>query len=187
MSDVMTENHHALRPMSGRRILLATIGRPHGTSGLVHVTCYAADPASLARYRPLEDEAGRQYRLSWAKEGIARLSILASGPVLSSSRDQPIRDRTAAAGLVNRKLFVARSSLPPTNPEEFYLADLIGLAAFDAAGESLGVVSAVHDYGAGASLEIGPLMIPFTRAAVPEVDLGAGRITVAPPPEIETR
>ncbi|MGH7078623.1 MAG: ribosome maturation factor RimM [Acetobacteraceae bacterium] len=167
--------------MAGRRILLATIGRPHGTSGLVHVTCYAADPASLARYRPLEDEAGRQYRLSWAKEGIARLSIL------SSSQDQPIRDRTAAAGLVNRKLFVARSSLPPTNPEEFYLADLIGLAAFDAAGESLGVVSAVHDYGAGASLEIGPLMIPFTRAAVPEVDLGAGRITVAPPPEIETR
>ncbi|MGH7068923.1 MAG: ribosome maturation factor RimM [Acetobacteraceae bacterium] len=167
--------------MSGRRILLATIGRPHGTSGLVHVTCYAADPASLARFAPLEDEAGRQYRLSWAKEGIARLSILASG------QDEPIRDRTAAAGLVNRQLFVARSSLPPTDPDEFYLADLIGLAAFDPRGESLGRVSAVHDYGAGASVEIGPLMVPFTRASVPQVDLAAGRITVAPPPEIEVR
>ncbi|MGH7100952.1 MAG: ribosome maturation factor RimM [Acetobacteraceae bacterium] len=167
--------------MSERRILLATIGRPHGIGGLVHITCYAADPAALPRYTPLEDETGRRYRLSWVKEGIARLSIVSSG------QDEPIRDRATAAGLVNRQLFVARSSLPPTDPGEFYLADLIGLAAFDAAGTSLGQVSAVHDYGAGASLEIGSLMIPFTRAAVPEVDLPAGRITVDPPPAIEAR
>lgn len=174
----MSENHHPLTPRPERRILLATIGRPHGIGGLVHVICHAADPAALARYAPLEDELGRQYRLSWAKAGIARLSIVSGG------RDEPIRDRNAAALLVNRQLFVARASLPPTGPDEFYLADLIGLAAFDVAGTSLGEVSAVHDYGAGASLEIGPLMIPFTRAAVPEVDLAAGRIIVAPPPEI---
>ena len=60
--------------------------------------------------------------------------------------------------------------------EEFYLADLVGLEAFDARRASRwGGWTAVHDYGAGASLEIGPLLVPFTRAAVPAIDLAAGR------------
>lgn len=167
--------------MAERRIHVATIGRPHGIAGLVRITCHAADPDALARYAPLEDEAGRLFRLFWVQPGIARLSTVSLG------QEDPVRDRAAAARLVNQKLFVARSSLPTAGPDEFYLADLIGLAAFDPAGASLGRVSAVHDYGAGASLEIGSLMIPFTRASVPEVDLAGGRITVTPPSEVEVR
>lgn len=177
----MIKNHHAPGRMTERRIHLATIGRPHGIAGLVHVTCYAADPDALARYVPLEDEAGHHFCLSWVKPGIARLSMLSAG------QEDPIRDRAAAARLVNQKLFVARASLPTPGPDEFYLADLIGLVAFDPAGTSLGRVSAVHDYGGGASLEIGSLIVPFNRNAVPEVDLAGGRITVAPPREVEAR
>ncbi len=157
------------------------IGRPHGVRGLVHVTSYTAEPSALARYAPLEDEKGQNYRLEWAAEGIARLFLLSGG------EERAVADRASAARLVNRRFFVARSALPAASPDEFYLADLIGLAAFDAAGAPLGRVSAVHDYGAGASLEIGPLLVPFTRAAVPEIDLRAGRITIAPPAEIEAR
>jgi 16S rRNA processing protein RimM len=74
--------------------------------------------------------------------------------------------------------------LPVPEADEFYLADLVGLEAVDPAGAALGQVAAVHDYGAGASLEIGALLIPFTRACVPMVDIAAGRLVVLPPAEV---
>ena len=167
--------------MRGQLILVGRIGRPHGVRGLVHVTSYTADPRALASYSPLQDERGEKYRLEWAAEGIARVFVLTAG------QEHAITDRAAAACLVNRPLLVAREALPAVETDEFYLADLIGLAAFDVAGTALGRVSAVHNYGAGASLEIGRLLIPFTAAAVTEVDLGAGRIIVRPPVELEAR
>jgi 16S rRNA processing protein RimM len=100
----------------------------------------------------------------------------------------PAADRNAAEKLVNTRLYIERARLPPPDEEEFYLADLVGLQAIDADGAPLGTVVAVHDYGAGASLEIAraesaPLLVPFTRAVVPEVDPAAGRLTVVPPDE----
>jgi 16S rRNA processing protein RimM len=165
--------------MGERRILLGVIGRPHGVRGLVHVTSYTADPRALAGYAPIEDEKGDKYRIEWAAEGIARLVAIGGG------KEKPIADRSAAARLTNRRLYVPRAALPAAGGEEFYLADLIGLTAFDPAGMALGEVTAVHDYGAGASLEIGSLLVPFTHASVPEVDLMAGRVVVAPPAVVE--
>ncbi len=161
--------------VAARRIRLGVIGRPHGVRGLVHVQSYAADPASLVAYGPLDDGRGRCFRLCWQGEGIARVSEIVEG------RPVPVADRDAAARLVNTPLFVPRDRLPPPAPDEYYLADLVGLAAVTVDGQPLGPVTAVHDYGAGASLEIGPRLIPFTRAAVPEVDLAGGRLTVALP------
>ena len=94
----------------------------------------------------------------------------------------------AAERLTNTRLYLERDRLPTPEAEEFYLTDLVGLAAFDVDGAPLGAVTTVHDYGAGASLEIAregapPLLVPFTRAAVPEVDLPAGRVAVVPPEE----
>ena len=81
--------------------------------------------------------------------------------------------------------------MPPPGEDEFYLADLVGLHAQDREGRPLGRVTQVHDYGAGASLELdgagSPLIVPFTRAAVPEVDLAAGRLTVVLPAEVDAR
>ena len=99
-------------------------------------------------------------------------------------------DREAAAALVNASLLVPRDRLPAPEADEYYLADLLGLDARDAAGTALGRIAAVHDYGAGASLEVhrdgaAPLLVPFTRAAVPDVDLAAGVVVLAPPSVIE--
>ena len=98
--------------------------------------------------------------------------------------------RARPAALVNLRLHAERSRLPQPDPEEFYLADLVGLEARDAAGAAIGRVATVHDYGAGTSLEIDrpgdkALIIPFTRAAVPDVDTEHGWITVLPPNEID--
>lgn len=169
--------------MGARRIRLGVIGRPHGVRGLLHVQSYAADPASLAAYGPLDDGRGRSFRLRWHAEGIAQVSEIVAG------RPVPVADRAAAARLVNTPLFVPRDRLPPPAPDEFYLADLVGLTAVTADGRALGPVAAVHDFGAGASLEIGleigTLLVPFTRAAVPDIDLAAGRLTIVAPAVVE--
>ena len=58
-----------------------------------------------------------------------------------------------------------------------------------AAGQMVGRVAIVHDYGAGTSLEIeregvSPLLVPFTLACVPSVDTAAGTLVVTPPDEV---
>lgn len=165
--------------MPASRILLGVIGRPHGVHGLVRVHSYTADPEALAGYGPLTDENGRRWTLAWRGDGVAELR---------DDAGRTLPDRAAAEKLTNARLYVDRDNLPPADAEEWYLADLVGLDAVSAGGEWLGRVVAVHDYGAGASLEIAgdglPRLVPFTRAAVPDVDIASGRLTVEPPAEV---
>ena len=103
------------------------------------------------------------------------------------ARLRGINDRTAAERLARLLLFVPRGRLPAPTADEFYHADLIGLAAVTADGAEVGTVLAVHNFGAGDILELrppdggAPLMLPFTQAFVPEVDIAGGHIVVAPP------
>ena len=164
-------------------ILVGVVGRPHGVRGLVRVHAYTEDPGALETYAPLLDDAGRCWSLAWRGEGIAELR---------DAGGRPVADRTAAERLTNLRLHVPRDRLPETAADEFYLADLVGLAAVDVDGAPLGRVGLVYDYGAGSSLELvregaAPLIVPFTRAAVPEVDVAAGRIVVVPPAERDVR
>jgi 16S rRNA processing protein RimM len=170
--------------MPEQRILLGVIGRPHGVRGLVRVTSHTADPADLTAYGPLSDDKGRSFLLRWRGKGVAEVEAQLGGAAVK------IADRTAAEKLTNTRLYVDRVQLPEPDADEFYLADLIGMAATDAAGRVLGRVATVHDYGAGASLEIvrdsaSPVLVPFTHTAVPEVDVARGRVTVLLPDEIE--
>jgi 16S rRNA processing protein RimM len=167
-----------------RRILLGVIGRAHGVRGLVRVTSHTADPTALTGYGPLSDPSGRRFTLRWVGHGIAEVSEVLDGKPVK------LADRTAAERLTNTQLFIVRERLPAPEDDEYYLADLIGLTAVGTDGTPLGVVSAVHDYGAGASVEInsdhaGSLLVPFTAACVPKVDLVASRLTVVPPDEVD--
>ena len=167
--------------MRDTRILMATIGRPHGVSGRVHVSSHTADPAGVVAYGALSDANGRQFLLRWCHEGVAELSTVIDGVA------DRIRNRSAVEKLVNMDLFIDRSRLPPPDGDEYYLTDLIGLSAVDASGEAIGIVTTVHDYGAGTSLEIvgsGTLIVPFTQACVPTVDIAAGILVVTPPIEV---
>lgn len=162
--------------MTGSPILLGVIGRPHGVRGLVHVTSYADPPEAIAGYGALSDGHGRRFVLRWRGEDVAELFEIVDGA------ERRIADRTEAARLTNTRLFVDRAALPEAGEDEFYLADLVGLRAFDPSGAPLGEVAAVHDYGGGASLEIaGGVVVPFTRAAVPIVDVPGCRVVIDPP------
>jgi 16S rRNA processing protein RimM len=160
--------------MTGKRILVGEIGRPHGVRGLVKLRSFTADPDAIASYGPLTDEAGtRRIALTVLAEGLGRI--------------EGVADRDAAARLTGTRLYVERDRLPPAEDDEFYLADLVGLAAATEAGQSLGTVRAVEDHGAGAFLVLdGPpeRMLPFTRAVVPVVDIAGGRLVVALPEEV---
>jgi 16S rRNA processing protein RimM len=164
------------------RIQVGVIGRAHGVRGLVKVTSHTADPADLTAYGPLFDSKGGVLTLRWKAEGVAEVTRQVDGKLIK------LTDRSQAEKLTNTKLFIDRSALPPTEPDEYYLTDLIGLIAVDPEGRSLGNVSVVHDYGAGASFEIlgpsGPLLIPFTAACVPTVDIDSGRLVVVLPDEV---
>ena len=162
-------------------ILMGVIGKPHGIRGAVHVRAYAEDPARLAQLS-LQDRAGRRIVVEWISDGIAHVFVHEADGI------RRIIDRRDAEGLANTELFIARSALPPAGDEEFYVVDLIGLDAIGADGGAIGVIAAVHDFGAGAVIELDSgSLLPFTRAVVPSIDVENGRAIVVPPVEVEIK
>ncbi len=164
--------------MASARICLGQIGAPHGVRGEVRLRSFTADPDAIAAYGPLETEDGHVLQIESLRRAkdhfVARLAGVA--------------DRDAAERLTNVKLYVLRERLPaPDHADEFYHADLIGLAVVDRGGEKLGTVIAVHNFGAGDLIEVRPTdgnatqMLPFNEATVPVVDLAAGRLVVELP------
>ena len=155
-------------------VQMAVIGAAHGIKGEVRVRSFTGDPAALGDYGPLQDEAGRAFEVVSARPA-KEVSIV---------RFKDIATREAAEALNGTALFVDRSALPADlEEEEFYHSDLIGLAVRDENGAEIGTVSAIHDFGAGDILEVkregGPsVMIPFTRAAVPEVAPAKGLVRI---------
>jgi 16S rRNA processing protein RimM len=166
--------------LAAGRICVAEIGGAHGIGGEVKLKSFTADPMALKGYSPLESE-----------DGTTRFAIEALRPGKSHliAQLRGILYRSAAERLAGVKLFVPRACLPPVATDEFYHADLVGLRAITAEGAEIGTVMAVHDFGAGAILELqlaqsdATLMLPFTATCVPEVDLARGRIMVVPPEE----
>ena len=159
-------------------MLLGEIGRPQGLQGEVRIRSFTAEPAAIADYGPLEDEAGMRL---FEIESL-RVTAKALG-----ARLKGVESRDQAEALTGTRLFVPRSRLPEREEEEWYHSDLIGLAALAPDGATIGTVIAVHNFGAGDLLEIGPpgggatVLMPFTRETVPEVDVEGGWLRIAPP------
>jgi 16S rRNA processing protein RimM len=160
-----------------KRVLLGEIGRPHGVRGLVRLHAFTEDPKAIGGYGRLTDATGaRSFGVTALPGGLAKV--------------EGVEDRDAAARLTGTKLYIERDRLPPpADPEEFLLCDLEGLRAEGEDGTPFGTVRAVEDYGGGPFLVIqgaGPeRLVPFTKAAVPVVDIAGGRVVVVPPAEIE--
>lgn len=157
-------------------VQMAVIGAAHGIRGELRVKTFTGDPLALAHYGPLSAADGRVFEIE---------DIRPAGAVVVV-RFKGLRDRSAAEALTGTALFVDRSVLPPeADADEFYHADLIGLAVRDGEGAVLGKVTAVQDFGGGDILEIAlstgkGALIPFTRAAVPEIDVAGGFVRIDP-------
>lgn len=165
--------------MSDDRIVVGSIAGAFGVRGDVRVKSYCADPADIARYTPLTTDRGHVFRV---------LVIKGDAPGALVARIEGIDTKEEADALRGVSLYADRKRLPRLPDDEFYHADLIGLSVVDTGGKPLGTVRAVLNHGAGDILEIQApgaaetVLLPFTLAAVPTVDLSTGRI-VADPPE----
>ena len=167
-----------------RLCLLGVVRGARGLKGDVRIESFTADPADIGAYGPLCDDTGRRV---WNVRVTGRTG---KGQIVA--RLEGVADRDAAEALKGVRLHVPRSALPPPAEDEYYEADLIGLRAETAAGEALGLVRSVSDYGAGGVLEIdggpqGSLELPLSAAVVKKVDIGGGRIVIAPPEILEVR
>ena len=162
-------------------ICVAKIGAAHGVRGDVRLWTFTEDPLAVLHYGPLTTKDGsRSFEVAKAREAKDHLVATIKG----------VTDRNAAERLNGLELYVPRDRLPETDDDEYYHADLIGLAAETTAGAPLGRVLAIHNFGAGDIIEIAPpsgstLMLPFTNAVVPTVDLAGGRVIIELPAEIE--
>jgi 16S rRNA processing protein RimM len=162
-------------------ICVARIGAPHGVRGAVKLWTFTEDPLAVRHYGPLLTKDGaRQFEVTHVREAKGHLVATLKG----------IATREEAERLNGVELYVARERLPDTSEDEYYHADLIGLAAVNAAGEPLGRVIAIHNFGAGDIIEVAPsdgatMLLPFTNAVVPTVDLEGGRVVIELPDEIE--
>jgi len=168
--------------LSRDKVCVARIGAAHGVRGEVKLWSFTEDPAAIADYGPLETQDGSQ-----------RFEIEALRPAKDHfvARIAGIADRDAAEKLRNVDLYIPRARLPKIDEADtFYHADLIGLKAVTQNGDEVGTVSAIHNFGASDVIEIKPpagdsLLMPFTDATVPEINLGARRIVIVPPTESE--
>ncbi len=169
--------------MSLDLIQVGRVAGAFGVRGEIRITSFTAEPLALAEYGVLLREDGSPgLTLTTAR--------VVKGGVVARAREVETRDQAEA--LRGLKLFIPRERLPPPEDEdEFYVADLIGLAVVDAAGAALGRIKAVQDFGAGDLLEIAPegvgatWYLPFTREAVPEVRIAEGIVVGIKSDEVE--
>jgi 16S rRNA processing protein RimM len=164
-----------------KKICVARIGAANGVRGEVRLWTFTEDPLAVASYGPLETSDGaRQFKIKRIRAAKTHLVATLDG----------VFTREAAEQLNGIELFVAREKLPAPSDGEFYHADLIGLAAETTQGETLGRIVAVHNFGAGDLIEIAPpagptVMLPFSNAVVPVVDIPGGKVVIDKPAEID--
>lgn len=161
------------------RIIVGSIGGAFGVQGEVRLKSFCADPQAIADYAPLYTEDGRT---------IAQIVLTGQLKNGFTARVDGVVTKEDADAMRNVDLYAERALMPSLPDDEYYYADLIGLTVVDTGGTTLGTVKNVMDHGAGDLLELTvagqaeTVLLPFTQAAVPTVDLSAKRI-VADPPE----
>ncbi|ETX29985.1 ribosome maturation factor RimM [Roseivivax isoporae] len=161
-----------------KRICVGAIGGAFGVHGEVRLKSFTAEPEAIADYAPLTSEDGAHVF------DVQIVRAIAQG---FAARLTGVRSKEEADALKGVRLFAPRDRLPQLPDDEFYHADLIGLAVYDTGGVALGTVRTVQNHGASDLLEVAvpgrsaTVLLPFTQAAVPTVDLAAGRIVADPP------
>lgn len=161
-----------------KRIVVGAIAGAFGTAGDVRLKSFCAEPEAIADYAPL-----------YTKANPKGFDVTILRPIKNgfAARLSGVTTKEQADALRGTQLLADRDKLPALPDDEYYHSDLIGLAVFDAGGEALGTVKAVQNHGAGDLLEVqvpgqsATVLVPFTKAIVPTVDLASGRVVVDPP------
>ena len=159
------------------RICVGVITGARGLKGEVRIKSFTADPINIGKYGLVSTENGRK---------VFQLTIKSHAKDILIAQLNGINNRDSAEILKGERLYVPRSALPDPETGEFYQADIIGLYAETDNGEKLGLIEAIHNYGASDILEIScddkgikdNILIPFTREMVPVINIEERRVVV---------
>jgi 16S rRNA processing protein RimM len=159
------------------RVCVGAIVGAQGVRGQVRVKSFTAEAADVAAYGPVESED---------KSRRFKLKVMGEVKGLVIAKLEGVNDRNDAEAMRGTRLYVPRDRLPKTEEDEFFYSDLAGLTVEAADGSVIGTVKGLADFGAGEVLDIGrteggSFMVPFTKAAVPVIDVAGGRLVVIPP------
>ncbi|MEM7719738.1 MAG: ribosome maturation factor RimM [Pseudomonadota bacterium] len=154
------------------RVCIGAIAGSFGVKGEVRLKSFCANPEAIDSYGPLTSEDGKS---EW--------DVKISRPVKNgfAARLSGVRSKEMADSLRGTRLYAPRENLPDLPDDEFYHTDLIGLTVMDTGGVELGRIKAILNHGAGDLLEIvvkgqkQPILLPFTLANVPTIDLGSSK------------
>lgn len=156
---------------NSKKICVGVIVAAHGINGMVKIKSFTKDPGGLARYKNI-------YNFDHSRLFSIGVKSVTQDIVLATI--DGTNDRTQAEKLSKTKLYVDRSELGPTNENEFYTADLIGMDVVDDSGKNIGKMLYVHNFGAGDIVEIqfkdsyDTQMLSFNTTNFPEIDLARG-------------
>ncbi len=171
----MAEGHTATSKKD--LLCVGAIGAARGLQGELRVKSFTADIEALGDYGPLTDETGTK---------TFKVKVIGQQKGMALVRIQGVNDRNAADALKGQTLYIERSRLPKTDEDEYYFSDLVGLKAELVDGAPFGEVVEAEDFGGGPFLEVatpdhGRVLVPFTKASVPVVDIEGGRVVIDPP------
>ncbi len=165
------------------KVCLGAVAGAHGVRGDVRVKTFTEEPAAVAAYGPVATEDGRVFEITYRRPVKGGAAVTLKG----------VATREAAEALKGERLYVPRERLGEADADDdeeaYYHADLIGCVVVAEDGTEIGRVIAVHDFGAGDLLDVQragerrgrTVLVPFTRAVCPAVDLDARRIICVPP------
>ncbi len=180
LSDTLTDT---LTDTQSPLICVAVISGAFGIKGEVKLKPFTDEPQNCLNYGPLTDE-----------NGVIILTPISARPVKKAMAVicEQVSTREQAQALSGTKLYVKRSALPPPDEDDFYYSDLIGLQVKTTSGKNIGTIVAMHEFGANDMMEIKPSKKaaeqsgssatwyhPFTKLAVPIVDIAKGRVIIA--------
>lgn len=159
---------------TSQMICIAAIAGAFGVKGEVKIKSFAANPADCFTYGPFKDESGKII--------LTAVKFRKASKFFAAFCEE-VKTREQAEGLKSTKLYISRDQMPEPEEDEFYYSDLVGLSVELADGTLMGKVKAAHNFGGGDLLEIKTpgekdWYHPFTKAAVPVVDVKGGRIVI---------
>jgi len=164
-------------------IMVAAIAGAFGVRGEVKLKCFTETPKNAVSYGPLLSETGKTILTVTASRAI-------KGGLAVKTREVATREQAEA--MKSTKLYVPRSALPQTDEDEFYISDLVNLSVRNMAGDEVGKIAAVLDFGSGELIEVRPpkgqtYFVPFTREEVPRVSVDEGFIVIDPMETVEAK
>jgi len=159
---------------TSQMICIAAVAGAFGVKGEVKIKSFTENPKDCLSFGPFMDDSGKVILTPVRSRSVKKFLAVVC---------EEVKTREQAEALKSTKLYAPRAALPDPEEDEFYYSDLIGLTVELLDGTPKGKIKAVHDFGGGDLLEIKTpgekdWFHPFTKAAVPIVDIKAGRVVI---------